>query len=334
MNHLFQFDFRKVFTMIISCSRRTDIPTFYSEWFMNRIKEGFLYVRNPMNAHQVSEISLERSVVDCIVFWTKNPIPLLSRLDELEDYMYYFQFTLTGYGHDIEASLPRKKEILIPAFIELSEKIGPERVIWRYDPIFFNKKYTPEYHLRAFNKIADALAGYTHKCVISFLDLYWKNRKNMKEIHIQEKDNQWLLSFAGKLQDIAEKHAMVIESCAEPIDLSAVGIEHNACIDKSLIEKLIGGSLKVKKDPSQRKECLCASSIDIGAYNTCKNGCRYCYANFSPKVVLTNSNRYDPASPFLCDSLRDGDKVMKRPMRSLINQQMTFENMDLKWKDI
>ena len=170
--------------MIISASRRTDIPAFYSEWFLNRIKEGFLYVRNPMNAHQISKIDLSRDVVDCIVFWTKNPIPMLPHLDELKDYPYYIQFTLTGYGKDVEAHLPDKKRELIPAFQELSRKIGPERVIWRYDPIAFSEKYTAEYHLRAFTQISEALKGSTHKCVISFVDTYHKNKKKSGTIEV------------------------------------------------------------------------------------------------------------------------------------------------------
>ena len=140
--------------MIISASRRTDIPNYYSEWFYNRIKEGFLYVRNPMNAHQISEIKITPEIVDCIVFWTKNPLPMMSRLDELKDYPYYFQFTLTGYGKDVEANLPNKKTEMIPVFQELAEKIGKEKVIWRYDPIFFSDRYAKEYHLKAFQSIA------------------------------------------------------------------------------------------------------------------------------------------------------------------------------------
>ena len=136
--------------MILSVSRRTDIPNYYSEWFFNRIKEGFVYVRNPMNAHHVSKIDITPEVVDCIVFWTKNPEPMLRRLDELSPYDYYFQFTLTGYGKDIECGVPQKKDRMIPVFQELSQKTGRQRVIWRYDPIIFTKKYTPEYHLKAF----------------------------------------------------------------------------------------------------------------------------------------------------------------------------------------
>lgn len=154
--------------MILSASRRTDIPNYYSEWFFNRIREGFVYVRNPMNAQQVSKIDITPKVVDCIVFWTKNPEPMLDRLDELASYKYYFQFTLTGYGKDMECNVPHKKEKMIPIFQELSKKIGTKKVIWRYDPILFTKKYTPEYHLKAFEQIATALQGYTEKCVVSF----------------------------------------------------------------------------------------------------------------------------------------------------------------------
>ncbi len=172
--------------MILSVSRRTDIPNYYSEWFFNRIKEGFVYVRNPMNARQVSKIDITPKVVDCIVFWTKNPEPMLSRLDELALYDYYFQFTLTGYGKDMECNVPHKKEKMIPIFQELSKRIGMKKVIWRYDPVIFTKKYTPEYHLKAFEQIAAALKGYTAKSVISFVDMYAKNKKNMELLDLYE----------------------------------------------------------------------------------------------------------------------------------------------------
>ena len=166
--------------MILSVSRRTDIPNYYSQWFYNRIKEGFVYVRNPMNTHQVSRIEITPDVVDCIVFWTKNPEPMMERLEELSAYHYYFQFTLTGYGRDMEPGIPHKREKMIPVFQALSDRIGKEKVIWRYDPIIFSQRYTPEYHLKAFEQIAMALKGFTEKCVISFVDEYAKNRKNTR----------------------------------------------------------------------------------------------------------------------------------------------------------
>lgn len=178
--------------MILSVSRRTDIPNYYPEWFFNRIKEGFVYVRNPMNPRQISRIDISPDVVDCIVFWTKNPEPMLERLNELSDYRYYFQFTLTGYGRDIEPGIPHKKEKMIPVFKDLADRIGKQRVIWRYDPIMFTSTYTPEYHLKAFEQIASALNGYTEKCVISFVDFYSKNKRNLeawrRQIHMNPAD--------------------------------------------------------------------------------------------------------------------------------------------------
>ena len=313
--------------MILSVSRRTDIPNYYSEWFYNRIKEGFLYVRNPMNAHQISEIKITPDVVDCIVFWTKNPLPMIKRLDEIKDYNYYFQFTLTGYGNDVEINLPNKKTKMIPVFQELSEKIGKQKVIWRYDPIFFSDRYTKEYHLKAFKSIAEALSGYTEKCVISFVDIYPKNKKNMDGLSSHELNDDELREFAEKLSKIAADNNIKIGSCAEKIDLDECGIIHNCCIDRELIEKIIGCKLNVGKDKNQRKECGCVESVEIGTYNTCKNGCAYCYANYSSKSVETNAAKYDPSSPLLCGKVQEDDKITIRKVESLKDTQLSIFDM-------
>src|SRR5512143_1704999 len=169
--------------MIISASRRTDIPAFYSEWFMKRIEEGHVMVRNPMNARQVSRISLEPELVDCIVFWTKDPSRMIGKLDVLDQkkYSYYFQFSLTPYGKDIEPSVPEKKKV-VSAFIELSERIGKERVVWRYDPILLTDSINRDYHFRSFEHLAKALAGHTGKCIISFADFYKKCTKRLSGV--------------------------------------------------------------------------------------------------------------------------------------------------------
>lgn len=312
--------------MILSVSRRTDIPNYYSEWFFNRIKEGFVYVRNPMNPHQVSRIDLSPEVVDCIVFWTKNPEPMLHRLEELAAYDYYFQFTLTGYGRDIELNVPHKREKMIPIFQELSHHIGKEKVIWRYDPILFTKRYTPEYHLKAFEQIASALKGYTEKCVISFVDAYAKNRKNMKLLESYELDAKELSEFAADICRLAEKNGMETGACAESMDLEQCGIKHNCCIDKTLIENIIGCKLKAGKDKNQRQECGCMESVEIGTYNTCKNGCKYCYASYSVESVEKNCGKYNAASPILCGTVTEEDQITERKVRSLKEQQIDFFN--------
>ena len=329
--------------MILSVSRRTDIPAYYSDWFYNRIKEGYLYVRNPLNPRQVSRVSLSPEVVDCIVFWTKNPAPMMERLGELEDYKYYFQFTLTGYGKDVESNLPDKRNALMPTFQKLAEQIGPERVVWRYDPIFFNERYTPEYHLRAFSQIAEALNGCSKRCVISFLDMYPKIQKRMDELGIsmpteyqQETSKEWemvggenvkpfvLQDFAGELAKIAHKNNMDIFSCAEKIELENCGIRHSSCIDKALVEEIIGCRIDVKKDKNQRTVCGCVESVEIGTYNTCRNGCKYCYANYSPASVEKHFATYDVDSPILCGKVTEGDKVTERAVKSLKVAQLSL----------
>ena len=306
--------------MILSVSRRTDIPNYYSQWFYNRIKEGFVYVRNPMNAHQVSRIEITPDVVDCIVFWTKNPEPMMERLEELSAYHYYFQFTLTGYGRDMEPGIPHKREKMIPVFQALSDRIGKEKVIWRYDPIIFSQRYTPAYHLKAFEQIAMALKGFTEKCVISFVDEYAKNRKNMELLGAYEMDRYQLSEFAKKISQIAKRNGMDTGSCAESIDLAECGIKHNCCIDKELIEKTIGGRIKAGKDRNQRAECGCMESVEIGAYHTCKNGCKYCYANSSAENVARNCSKYDPTSPILCGAIAENDRITQRRVRSLTEE--------------
>lgn len=308
--------------MILSVSRRTDIPNYWADWFLRRVKEGFVYVRNPMNAHQISSVDLSPDVVDCIVFWSKNPTALAKRLDELKDYQYYFQYTITGYGRDVEPGLPDKKEILIPLFQELSRRLGPKRVIWRYDPILISERYTLEYHLRAFEEIARRLEGCTQRAVISFIDLYARTRRNTAGMGLREPPgDEELLDLAGRLAETARKYGLTVESCAEKIDLRAAGVRHGSCIDRALIEEIAGCRLTASKDKNQRPECGCCESVDIGAYNTCRNGCRYCYATFNPELADRQIKLYDPASPLLCGTVGPEDKVKARKAVSLKDGQ-------------
>ena len=312
--------------MILSASRRTDIPNYYSEWLARRFRAGFLCVRNPMNFRQVSRITLNPNVIDCIVFWTKNPAPMLPYLDEYRRYMYYFQFTLTGYGKDIEPGLPDKRRILIPAFCELADRIGRDRVIWRYDPIFLSDHYTLDYHVKAFTRIAEALAGRTRRVVISFLDDYEKTKRNMKGINIQGLTKEKMRRLAHSFAVIAGRYGMEIQTCAEKIDLSEYGITHGACIDREYIEHLLGCRLRAGKDHGQRPECRCMESVEIGSYHTCRNGCRYCYANFSDGRVQTRIRDFDVDSPILCGKIEPEDRITERKMKTLRENQMTLED--------
>ena len=311
--------------MIISASRRTDIPTYYSEWLFNRIKAGYVLVRNPMNAHQISKIPLNPDVVDGIVFWTKNPIPMLEKLDMLRDYMYYFQFTLNSYAQDVETHIPSKQSHVIPAFKKLSDLIGPNRVIWRYDPILLNDTYTPEYHIRYFERIAKELSSYTKKCTISFIDFYINTTRNVSWLSLHDFPQEIQRNLAKELAAIAHSYGLMIDTCAEGIELQEYGIEHARCIDDRLLSKLLGCPLEVGKDKSQRLECGCIESLDIGAYNTCRNGCKYCYANYSEETVCSNSSKHNPESPLLFGEVGPDDKITERKVTSCRVNQIKFD---------
>jgi DNA repair photolyase len=312
--------------MIISASRRTDIPTYYSQWFLNRIKERYVLVRNPMNTHQVSKINLSPDLVDCIVFWTKNPKPMLEQLEQLKEYNYYFQFTLNAYGKDIETNVPSKNDELIETFKRLSDKIGPEKVIWRYDPIFLNSKYTVQYHIEYFRKLAKQLTGYTEKCTISFIDFYRKINNNIKELGISELSLTQKQFLAENLSRIAFEHGLKMDTCAEDVELKDLGIQHASCIDAKLISRIIGTAIDVEKDKNQRLACGCIASIDIGLYNTCLNGCKYCYANYGINNVMKNSEKYHPTSPLLCSQLENTDTVKTRVVKSFKQEQISLFN--------
>lgn len=314
--------------MILSVSRRTDIPAFYSEWFLNRIREGYVCVRNPMNIHQVSKITLSPDVIDCIVFWSKNPRPMLSQLDELKDYMYYFQFTINAYDKGMEFCVPRKEGI-INTFKELSIRIGPQRVIWRYDPILLTESMDINYHVRYFEEIARRLRGYTNTCVISFIDLYKKTQANLKDTHARELSVKEMIDLSAKLFIIAKIYGINIQTCAEEIALESVGIKHGKCIDNALIEDLLGVKLVVSKDPNQRKECGCVQSIDIGEYNTCAHGCKYCYANFNERVVLRKRAAHDPNSPLLIGHIEENDKVTEKKLFPFIKVPEPYREGDI-----
>lgn len=301
--------------MILSASRRTDIPAYYSSWLLNRLQEGSVCVRNPFNRRQVSRIRLDGGAVEAAVLWTKNPAPMLGRLDALVRLVPVccFQFTVNAYGRDVETNLPDREAVVIPAFKELSGRLGPERVVWRYDPIFLTERCGALWHMERFAALADALAPHTRKCVISFLDLYQKTRRNMEGLGLLPFPPEKQRQLAGALARIARAHGLAVESCAEPLDLSCFGIAHGRCVDAELLARLAGlPPPKASKDRSQRAWCGCAPSVDIGAYDCCPTGCLYCYANRGRADVAANAAAHDPSSPLLIGALSPGDKVTER----------------------
>lgn len=303
--------------MIISVSRRTDIPKLYSDWFLHRLKAGYVYVRNPMNFRQVSKITLNRDVVDCFVFWSKDPAPMIDKLPYLEEggYPYYFQFTLTPYGNEMEINLRNKKEI-IRTFIELSEKIGAHRVIWRYDPIILNDRYTMHYHMEKFKEMCEQLCGYTYVCEISFVDIYSKLKKITSQGILRTITDNEMFDITKAFVEIAREYNIQIKVCCEEKLTAELKIPKANCIDQELIEKIIDSKLKPARISGQRLGCGCLGSIDIGLYNTCNNGCKYCYANISIGTANENYLKHNPMSELLIGEISIEDKITERKINS------------------
>lgn len=296
--------------MIISASRRTDIPAFYSKWFINRIREGHCTVPNPFNKNQISHISLGPNDVEVIVFWTRNPQPLIPYLKELDQrgYLYYFQFGIMNNPRLIDTNvLPLSSSLKI--FQELSDFVGPEKVVWRYDPIVISNITGIEFHISTYRKIAEALRGYTYRSVISILDLYPKLNKRLnilkeKGVEIIDCNEDFGRGHDGlmnSLAGIANENKMEIVSCAEELDLMKYNIRPGKCIDDDYIERVFGIDVIHKKDPSQRKACGCVVSKDIGMYNTCLFGCQYCYATNNFEQAKKLYKDHNPNSPSLTE---------------------------------
>lgn len=307
--------------MIINTGLRTDIPAFYSKWFMNRIKEGYVLVRNPYNPSSVTKYNLKPDVVDLMVFCTKNPKPMLDNIAEFRNFNQFWFVTITPYGKDIEPNVP-DKESVIDAFKQLSDKIGSDCTVWRYDPIFITKKYSIDFHMNAFEKMAHSLAGYTHTCIISFIDLYQKVIKNFPQVKEVSPDEQ--TEIAKAFFYIAQKYNIKIKACAEAIRLEQYGIDCSGCMTIEAFEKVLKFKLNAPKSKPSRANCACCLSSDIGAYDTCTHFCKYCYANSNHIAVLNNIKKHNPESPFLIGDKMRNDKIVVAKQESWRDNQLTI----------
>lgn len=290
--------------MILNVSGRTDIVAFYSEWFLKRYEEGFLDVRNPFHFKLVSRIYF--SDVDAIMFCTKNPIPILDKLEKIKKPIL-FQVTLTSYKRDIEPGVPDKKEV-IDAIKKISEILGSDFVVVRYDPVFLSDTYSLEYHRKAFDKLCCSLKGYVKRIVISFLDEYknvQRNREVLKYRNFTKEDYQKIgMSFSKS----ARENGMVVHTCFEKEDLAQYGFVKDACFSHELAYIMTGKKFKSWK----ARGCLCVEMVDVGSYNSCRHYCKYCYANYDEKKVQENMRHHNPDSSLLIGELEDDDVIKVR----------------------
>lgn len=293
--------------MIISASRRTDIPALYSEWFMNRVRAGWCVVPNPVNKKQASQVSLAPHDVDAIVFWSKNPAPMLRHLHELDriGFRYYFQFSLNDYPSVIEPNIPAL-ETRVSTFLNLSERIGTKRIVWRYDPIIISNETPYEFHSERFAWIAERLHGATNRVMISIVDYYQKTDRRLSQLEKEgfsfdrsAESSTSMVLLLERIATIAKRQGMEIFTCAEEQDFSRIGIPPGRCIDESLMNAIWPLSLRYKKDPGQRKACLCTISKDIGINDTCIHGCPYCYSTRNYEIAQRRHREHNPQAPAL-----------------------------------
>jgi len=296
--------------VIISASRRTDLPAFFAPWFAARVGAGWCEVANPFNPRQVSRLSLRPEDVDAIVFWTRHARPLVPFLPELDrlGFRYTFQYTITGYGRPIELRTP-SVEVACRTFLDLAARLRPGSVVWRFDPLLVGDAFPARAHLARFHAIASRLEGHARRVVLSVVDPYRKTRRRLGRIFrwgedLAEEPFAWagIDDLLAGLAEAAREHGLVPEACAEARDLSPLGIAPTRCIDDRLLGDLFGGTWPSRKDPGQRPACRCIPSRDVGAPDTCGFGCRYCYATTSDEAARARRRRHDPLDPSLTGS--------------------------------
>lgn len=307
--------------MIINTGMRTDIPAFYSEWFINRIKAGYVLVRNPYRTDWITRYELDPDIVDCISFCTKNPAPMLPYTDCLKKFNQYWFVTITPYGKDIEPNVPPKEKVM-KDLIRLSEIAGVDSVGWRYDPIFIDGTYTLERHISDFEQMSKTLSGYTKVCVISFIDLYEKVKRNFPQV--RQVSAYQRIEIGKAFTEIGRRYGITVKACAEGTDLAKYGVDCAGCMTKETFETAIGCKLNVPKKKSPRAACDCILGTDIGAYDTCGHLCRYCYANSNRENVRRNLKAHDPNSPFLLGKLHEGEEIHLAKQESWIENQLSL----------
>ena len=293
--------------MILFVSGRTDIVAFYSKWFMNRYREGFVDVRNPFNPKLVSRIKF--SNVDMIMFCTKNPLPIIPYLKEI-DKPILFHVTLTSYKKDIEPNAGDKSKI-IEGIKEISKIIGKDNVVVRYDPIFINSKYTMNYHKKAFKRMCELLSGYVNRVIVSFLDNYKNVQKNMGYLKPVPFTEDMYKEIGEYFSKGARINGMVVQTCFENRNLVEYGFVKGDCLSRELALKMTGNKYP-KQVARKGGKCECVQMVDIGVYNTCKHLCKYCYANYMEDMVLNNYLKHDDNSSLLIGELESDDIIKER----------------------
>lgn len=319
--------------MIINTGGRTDTVQYYTEWLLNRFREGYVLTRNPLFPNKVNRYELTPDKVDCVVFCSKNYKPILPRLHEITDkFNTYFHYTITAYGKDIEPNVPSIDESM-ETLMELEKLVGKERIAWRYDPVLLTEKYTIERHLHTFAYMAKVLAPHIDRCIFSFVEMNThgarckKLETNLPElILLTDHDKEALAEGMGV---IAKKYGIYTQTCGIHGDYTHYGIHKSSCMTLDILGQANGVKFKNLKHKGMRQGCHCMESRDIGAYDTCMNGCKYCYANKNPHKILENHKLHDPLSPLLLGELKDTDMVTQGVQKSFLAKEKQADGINL-----
>ena len=305
---------RKV-RMIINTGARTDTAQWYTPWLLKRFEEGFALARNPLFPNKVTRYELDPAVVDVVEFCSKNYAPILPRLHEITSrFNTHFNYTITAYGRDIEPRVPSIDES-VETLYALERIVGAQRICWRYDPVLLTRDYTIERHFETFDYLCGKLAGHIDRCIFSFVEIYRKLQFNMPELIVMDTDD--MDRIAAELGAIAAKHGIWLQTCGTDQDWSRYGIHQSGCMTLEILGAANGIAFRPRKHKGARRGCHCIEGRDIGAYDSCPNGCRYCYANKSPEKALRNyREEHDPTSPLLLGHLKEDDVVAQGVQRA------------------
>ncbi|MDO5297167.1 MAG: DUF1848 domain-containing protein [bacterium] len=313
--------------MILNTGARTDTVQYYTPWLLKRFAEGYVLTRNPLFPHKVTRYALNPGTVDCVVFCSKNYRPILPRLREItERFNTFFHYTITAYGRDVEPGVPSIDES-IAALLELERQVGARRICWRYDPVLLTDKYTLERHRRTFAYMAERLRGHVNRCIFSFVEPYKKLEINMPELRpLSLPQREEIAALLGR---IAGQYGLYIQTCGTNGDYRRYGIHASGCTTLEMLGEANGLQFRQLKHKGSRQGCHCIESHDIGAYNTCPNGCRYCYANRDHQKAAANYRLHDPDSPLLLGTLQPDDIVQDGVQKSLLLPNIVTKQMYL-----
>lgn len=302
--------------MIINTGGRTDTVQYYTKWLLKRFEEGFVYSRNPLFPNKVTRYELTPDKVDCVIFCSKDYKPILDYLPKIiEKFSTYFYYTITSYGRDVEPNVP-SIEKSIETLKKLSSIVGKKRLAWRYDPVLLTEKYTIKAHLESFEMMAREIAPFVDRCIFSFVEMYKKLKTNMPEIILMTTEDENVL--ARGMGAIAEKYGLYLQTCGTNGDYSQYGIHPSGCMTLKMLGNANDIQFRSLKHKGMRQGCHCMESRDIGAYDTCLNGCKYCYANKKPEKAFENYKYHNPNSPLLLGNIKETDLIQQGLQKSFL----------------